>query len=105
MHHQEDPIQKGSNRGIELQDNPPLVDGIVNFEAPNATFSVRDNMDLDKNVPIGQIFSTIVQQKVTSIGKILVILNRPLAATSNKTPVHCRATMICASYRTSTNIN
>lgn len=60
MHHQEDPIQKGSNQRIELQDKPPLVDGIVNIEAPNATFLVRDDIDLDKNVPIGQIFSTVV---------------------------------------------
>jgi hypothetical protein len=55
-----------------------------------------DDVDLDHNVPTGQIFSNVVQQNVTSISKILVGLGRLSMPTSNKSLVHCRAIMDCA---------
>jgi hypothetical protein len=48
---QEEPTKEGPNQGVELQNNPPLVDENVNFEVLDAIISAMDNMDLDKIVP------------------------------------------------------
>jgi hypothetical protein len=92
---QEEPTKKGSNQRIELQDNPPPVDKNTNFEAPIAIMSAKDNIDLDKNVPISHDC-----QRQTLIG-----LSRPLPATSNKPPEYRGATVEHAIMRTSMNWN
>jgi hypothetical protein len=56
---QEEPTKEGLNQEVQLQGNPAMVDGNINFEVPYVVISVTDNVDLDKNVPIVQIFSTV----------------------------------------------
>ena len=55
-----EPNQKSPNQETEIQENPPLIDGSVNFEVPNSCILAMDNVDLDENVSIDQIFSFVV---------------------------------------------
>jgi hypothetical protein len=64
-----------------------------------------DNVDRDDDVPLNQIFLIIEQEKVPSIGGILIGLNRPLPPMSNRAPVHRGPTIECAILRTSINRN
>jgi hypothetical protein len=64
-----------------------------------------DDVDLDKNVPIGQISLIVAQQRVISIGKTLVGLGRLSLAMFYRPLVHCRAIMDCTNLRISILIN
>jgi hypothetical protein len=64
-----------------------------------------DYVDLEKNVSIIQIFSTVVQKRVTSISRTLVGLGRMSSAISSRPPVHCGATIKRAILGSSMNKN
>jgi hypothetical protein len=70
---QEEPTEEGPNQGVEIQDNPLPVDRHVNFQVSNAIILTMDYVNQDKNVPLIQMLSTVVQKGCLPLTKPLLV--------------------------------
>jgi hypothetical protein len=85
---QEQSTKEAPNQDVEIQENPPPFDTNVNSQVPNVDIPAMDNVVEEDDVLLIQMFPTVVEEKVPSIGRTLVGLGRPSPPTSNRPPVY-----------------
>ena len=90
---QEEQTKEAPNQGVEIQDKPPPSGMNVNSEVSNVVILAMNNTNEEDNAPLNYIYTNAMQERMTSIGTILVGLDRLSSGTLRRPPRHRGSTV------------